>query len=89
MFSRSCGLLGEMANIRVNAVCPGVTNTPILAKTGSDRVADWLEPLLKQIEVLEPEDIARVVIGLVDDSKSGEFVVVQNDVVGDSRVKLT
>jgi 3-oxoacyl-[acyl-carrier protein] reductase len=89
MFSRSCGPLGEMANIRVNAVCPGVTNTPILAKTGGDKVADWLEPLLKQIKVLEPEEIASVVVGLVeDDSKSGEFVVVQNDVVGDSRVKL-
>ena len=58
-------------------------------KTGGDKVADWLEPLLKQIKVLEPEEIASVVVGLVeDDSKSGEFVVVQNDVVGDSRVKL-
>jgi 3-oxoacyl-[acyl-carrier protein] reductase len=90
MLSRSCGPLREMNNIRVNAVCPGVTNTPILAKTGGDRVAEWLEPLLKQIKVLEPEDIAAAVCGLIeDDSKSGEYVVVQNDVIGDSSVKLT
>jgi NAD(P)-dependent dehydrogenase (short-subunit alcohol dehydrogenase family) len=80
MFSRSCGPLIETDKIRVNAVCPGVTNTPILAKTGGDRVADWLEPLLAQIKVLEPEDIAEAVVGLIeDDTQSGEFVVVQNE----------
>jgi 3-oxoacyl-[acyl-carrier protein] reductase len=79
MYSRSCGPLKDSDGIRVNAVCPGVTNTPILAKTGGDRVAEWLEPLLQQIEILQPEDIAAAVIGLIeDDDASGEFVVVQN-----------
>ncbi|MDB5479939.1 MAG: Short-chain dehydrogenase [Caulobacteraceae bacterium] len=79
MYSRSCGPLKESDGIRVNAVCPGVTNTPILAKTGGDRVAEWLEPLLQQIEILQPEDIAAAVIGLIeDDDVSGEYVVVQN-----------
>ena len=90
MYSRSCGPLKDSDNIRVNAVCPGVTNTPILAKTGGDKVADWLEPLLKQIKVLQPEDIADAVVGLIeDDSKSGEYVVVENEVIGDPGVKLT
>ena len=79
MYSRSCGPLKESDGIRVNAVCPGVTNTPILAKTGGDRVADWLVPLLEQIQILEPEDIARAVIDLIEnDEASGEFVVVGN-----------
>lgn len=79
MYSRSCGPLKDSDGIRVNAVCPGVTDTPILAKTGGDRVADWLEPLLEQIEILQPEDIARAVIGLIeDDAASGEYVVVEN-----------
>jgi NAD(P)-dependent dehydrogenase (short-subunit alcohol dehydrogenase family) len=79
MYSRSCGPLKDSDGIRVNAVCPGVTNTPILAKTGGDKVADWLEPLLAQIEILQPEDIAAAVIGLIEDEgASGEYVVVQN-----------
>jgi NAD(P)-dependent dehydrogenase (short-subunit alcohol dehydrogenase family) len=79
MYSRSCGPLKETDGIRVNAVCPGVTNTPILAKTGGDKVADWLVPLLEQIQILEPEDIARAVIDLIEnDEASGEFVVVGN-----------
>jgi NAD(P)-dependent dehydrogenase (short-subunit alcohol dehydrogenase family) len=79
MYSRSCGPLKETDGIRVNAVCPGVTNTPILAKTGGDKVADWLVPLLDQIHILEPEDIARAVTDLIEnDEASGEFVVVGN-----------
>jgi 3-oxoacyl-[acyl-carrier protein] reductase len=79
MYSRSCGPLKESDGIRVNAVCPGVTNTPILAKTGGDKVADWLVPLLDQIHILEPEDIARAVIDLIEnDEASGEYVVVSN-----------
>ncbi len=79
MYSRSCGPLKDTDGIRVNAVCPGVTNTPILAKTGGDKIADWLVPLLDQIHVLEPEDIAKAVTDLIEnDEASGEFVVVGN-----------
>ena len=56
-----------------------MTNTPILAKTGGDKVADWLVPLLDQIQILEPEDIAKAVLDLIEnDEASGEFVVVGN-----------
>lgn len=79
MFSRSCGDLFEQCGIRVNAVCPGVTETPILEKTGGGKRPDWLEPILEHIQVLTPEDIGQAVINIIShDAMAGEFVVVQN-----------
>lgn len=79
MFSRSCGDLHEQCGIRVNAVCPGVTETPILEKTGGGKRPDWLDPILDNIQVLTPEDIGQAVINIIaDDDMAGEFVVVQN-----------
>ena len=79
MFSRSCGDLKDQAGIRVNAVCPGVTETPILDKTGGGQRPDWLGPILEHIQILAPEDIARAVVGIIeDDDMAGDYVVVQN-----------
>jgi len=79
MFSRSCGDLHQQCNIRVNAVCPGVTETPILEKTGGGKRPDWLGPILENIQVLTPADIGQAVIDIIqDDDMAGEFVVVQN-----------
>lgn len=79
MFSRSCGELHPQCGVRVNAVCPGVTETPILEKTGGGERPDWLGPILNNIEILQPEDIARAVIDIIhDDAMAGDYVVVQN-----------
>jgi 3-oxoacyl-[acyl-carrier protein] reductase len=79
MFSRSCGDLHGQCGVRVNAICPGVTETPILEKTGGGKRPDWLGPILEGIEILSPEDIARAVIDIVtDDAMAGDYVVVQN-----------
>lgn len=79
MFSRSCASLREMMNVRVNAVCPGVTETPILEKLGAGVRPDWLEPITAGIRILEPKDIADAVIGIIrHDTLAGEYVVVDN-----------
>ncbi len=79
MFSRSCKDLQAMHGIRVNAVCPGVTETPILEKLGGGERPDWLGPIMANIELLRPEDIAEAVVRIVeDDALAGEYVVVSN-----------
>lgn len=80
MFSRSCKDLHDGANIRVNAVCPGVTETPILEKLGGGSRPDWLTPIMENIQVLTPDDIAAAVLDIIaDDSMAGEYVVVSNE----------
>lgn len=80
MFSRSCADLHAQCGIRVNAVCPGVTETPILDKTGGGERPDWLAPILENIKVLTPEDIGQAVIDIIhDDGMAGDYVVVQNE----------
>lgn len=80
MFSRSCKDLHTSDNIRVNAVCPGVTETPILEKTGGGKRPDWLAPIMEHIRILSADDIGKAVMNIIaDDSMAGEYVVVQNE----------
>jgi NAD(P)-dependent dehydrogenase (short-subunit alcohol dehydrogenase family) len=78
-FTRSCASLAESHGVRVNAVCPGPTDTPILAKTGDGiRQADWLTAALKGRPMASAEDVAAAVIALIaDDTKAGDYVVVE------------
>jgi NAD(P)-dependent dehydrogenase (short-subunit alcohol dehydrogenase family) len=79
MFSRSCKDLHAQYGIRVNAVCPGVTETPILEKLGGGTRPDWLGPIMQNIETLRPEEIADAVVRIVeDDAMAGDYVVVSN-----------
>src|SRR5262249_44909347 len=69
MFTHSLGPLAALEKIRVNCVCPGVVNTPMLrrGREGGDVV------LPANIPLLEPEEIADGVIQLiVDDTLAGQ-----------------
>jgi 3-oxoacyl-[acyl-carrier protein] reductase len=77
-FTECCKPLHEAFGIRVMAVCPGITDTRIVPKD-----AEWLQPALQAVKILEPEDIARAVKGIIeDDSLSGDQITVQNEQVG-------
>ncbi|GGE03775.1 oxidoreductase [Polymorphobacter glacialis] len=71
MFTRCCAPLKDDWNVRVAAVLPGLTDTPILFKTGADGAADWMAPVLANNERCSAEDIAEGVIDLVEDDGLG------------------
>lgn len=76
-FCQSCAPLAERFNIRVMAICPGITDTAIVPKD-----APWLQPALEQVKILSPDDIARAVCRIVgDDTLFGDHVTVQNEPV--------
>ena len=81
-FTEACAGLAESENIRVNAVLPGMVDTPIIAKTGDGVTpAEWLRPAIAASTFLQPEEIADVVLDLIrDDSRVGQAqLVVQPD----------
>ena len=77
-FTASCAGLAE-EGIRVTAVAPGVVDTPMLTKTGPrGRTADWLQPIVDNVNLLSPDEIAAAVIELILSDKAGETVMVMN-----------
>ncbi len=71
-FTRSLAYLASEHRIRVNAICPTFTDTPLVRRAGDERV----EALKLQVGgILQPEDIAAGVIELIeDDSRAGAIM---------------
>lgn len=71
-FTRSLAHLAEQDRIRVNAICPSFTDTPLVRREGDERVEE-VAALVGGI--LQPEDIAAGVIELIeDDSRAGAIM---------------
>ncbi|MCC7365557.1 MAG: SDR family NAD(P)-dependent oxidoreductase [Dehalococcoidia bacterium] len=71
-FTRSLAYLAPESRIRVNAICPSYTDTPLVRRSGDERV----EAMKLQVGgILQPEDIAAGVVELVeDDSRAGAIM---------------
>jgi 3-oxoacyl-[acyl-carrier protein] reductase len=79
-FTKSCVPMHESHGVRVNCVCPGLVETPMVLETGGGEVAEWLRPMWEGVKLLQPEDIANAVLDIVrDDSLVGEAVAVGNE----------
>ncbi|HEY8492211.1 MAG TPA: SDR family oxidoreductase [Dehalococcoidia bacterium] len=65
-FTRALAPLKEEAGIRVNCVCPGVVDTPLVTRT-RDQVPPELRAPARafQLEMLSPDDIADAVVELI------------------------
>jgi NAD(P)-dependent dehydrogenase (short-subunit alcohol dehydrogenase family) len=86
MLTRCCKALSAQG-VRVNAIAPGITDTPILAKAGLVKAGDgcsaraWLESAMPGIRIRSPEEMAAAVIGLIeDDNKAGEVLELDHEV---------
>jgi len=67
MFTHSLGPLAA-EGIRVNCICPGVVNTPMLRRAQGDEQPAWLGT----VPLLQPEDIADGIVQLItDDTAAG------------------
>jgi NAD(P)-dependent dehydrogenase (short-subunit alcohol dehydrogenase family) len=74
-FTQSCAPLHEAFGIRVMAVCPGMTDTAIVPKD-----AEWLQPALQRLKLIQPEEIAAAVCEAIeDDSRAGDYLMVENE----------
>lgn len=76
-FTQCNEALASEFGIRMNALCPGMVNTPFLSKTGvNGEVAPWLKEKLEAGEVLSPADVARAAVRLAADTgKAGQYEV--------------
>ncbi len=79
MLTRCCAELAAQG-VRVNAIAPGITDTPMLRKTGDGSgTPAWLEAATRDVRMLTPEEMAAAVIGLIeDDRKAGEVLELPN-----------
>ena len=79
-FTRALAYLKDEANIRVNCVCPGVVDTPMLRRGLSDLAPEeraQREMFIAQMPLIKPEEIAEAVLELVrDDSLTGQAMAV-------------
>ena len=74
--TRALVFLKAEANIRVNCVCPGVVDTPMLTKLTPEMTAEQRaqrDAMVSQMPLIPPREIAEAVLEFVrDDSLAGE-----------------
>jgi NAD(P)-dependent dehydrogenase (short-subunit alcohol dehydrogenase family) len=78
MFTRACTGLAATRRVRVNAVLPGLVETPLLAKSGDgSNEAGWASMARDFMPLLTPEYVAGEVLEIVrDDSLAGHCRIV-------------
>jgi NAD(P)-dependent dehydrogenase (short-subunit alcohol dehydrogenase family) len=78
MFTRACTGLAQTRRVRVNAILPGLVETPLLAKSGDgSSEAGWASMAREFMPLLTPEYVAGEVLDIVsDDTLAGHCRIV-------------
>lgn len=81
MFTRCCAELAVTHGVRVNALCPGIVDTPFLQKTGlGGQTAGWLADRLRDSSILTATEVADAAIALASRAElAGEYEVLVAD----------
>jgi NAD(P)-dependent dehydrogenase (short-subunit alcohol dehydrogenase family) len=66
MLTRTAALEYAKDNIRINAVCPGVTRTPLVEQQ-SQELKDYLASFVPQGRICEPDEVAALCVFLASD----------------------
>jgi NAD(P)-dependent dehydrogenase (short-subunit alcohol dehydrogenase family) len=80
LFTASLAPLKDELNIRVNCVCPGIVDTPMLQRASEapeqeQQVAEWM----RSIPLIQPEEVADAVVEFIrDDSLAGRAMHIVN-----------
>src|SRR6185436_19239159 len=67
MFTLSLAPLGASDGIRVNCVCPGITDTPMVRQSTEEAGVGYPGFVPSDIRLISPEDVAEGVLTLVRD----------------------
>ena len=82
LFTASLAPLKDEANIRVNCVCPGIVDTPMLRRAAEGEGAverQATADLISRIPIIQPEEVADCVVYFIrDDSLAGRALMLPN-----------
>lgn len=65
--TRACANLAKTHNVRVVAMLPGMTETPMLSTTGDGKPAPWLATILEHIPIQPASEVAQTALDLIED----------------------